>query len=423
MKGDKKKFDYFNSILYCIEFIILFFIIFTYNMDKISIYNKEILLMLIIIMTMHLFLKSKIYLNKLHVLWIFSTIGLLISSLFSVDKKISLIYTIFYIIAILIFIYLSNYNLNNNCNIYIPFIYISLLYTICTFLPEYNIEVYEKLLNILFNSNSIEFSLNSITYFKRYTGIGRFFGFNAFVISIGIGVILVLYFEKIFKFSKSLIMVIIIVQLYAITKTGSRFALISSLISILIILLMNREIKNIKKINYILLFLAVIVLSYAIITYYFNYNLVAIERFQRNDGLGTINNRLILYKYAFNLFKEHPIYGVGINTFLSLTYIEPSMIENTYVHNVFLQLLCETGIFGTLFILPPYFATLIYTIKVIKKSEKNRLNYMSLYVQVIFLLYFITGNPIYDYNILLIYFVFISFLFMKNEEIKISKKI
>ena len=188
---------------------------------------------------------------------------------------------------------------------------------------------------------------------------------------------------------------------------------ISSLASLFFILFLrnNNNIKKIFKTVIVIIFL--ITIMSLLITNFFPEALGIFSRFE--NGSESIYTRSILYGYSWQLFLNRPILGNGINTFLSLTYIEPSMIENTFVHNVILQLLAETGIVGTILIITPFFVTWGKTVRILHKkincvSDKNIIKYLSisLYVQTIFLLYFITGNPIYDYNLLLIYFMFIT---------------
>ena len=83
------------------------------------------------------------------------------------------------------------------------------------------------------------------------------------------------------------------------------------------------------------------------------------------------------------------------------------------VHNVFLQVLTETGIIGFLLFSIMTLYSLFSTYRKIKltikfKHKKNHFSLtlltLSLYIQLFFLLYCITGNPLYDTSFLLTYF-------------------
>src|SRR5207244_3338596 len=60
--------------------------------------------------------------------------------------------------------------------------------------------------------------------------------------------------------------------------------------------------------------------------------------------------RLLLWDTAWNLFKQSPIAGVGWGNFVMLygDYLKVSWIppEEFDVHNIYLQLLAETGVIG-----------------------------------------------------------------------------
>ena len=58
---------------------------------------------------------------------------------------------------------------------------------------------------------------------------------------------------------------------------------------------------------------------------------------------GDIDRKFLLYK-AWEIFKEHPIVGVGVGGFHVHT-------GEVWPHNFFLELLCETGLIGSLFFL------------------------------------------------------------------------
>lgn len=86
------------------------------------------------------------------------------------------------------------------------------------------------------------------------------------------------------------------------------------------------------------------------------------------DSTGDFSTgRVGLWKVALEIFGNHPIFGVGwggYTNYLSGHYIS-NIDKNMYtsVHNCFLQLLCETGIVGTCFILAPYLIIMIKTLK------------------------------------------------------------
>ena len=82
-------------------------------------------------------------------------------------------------------------------------------------------------------------------------------------------------------------------------------------------------------------------------------------------------------------------------------------------HNVLLQILCETGIFITIYFVFTVITNLKYGIKNAKKIGTNEI-YAALGIHVFFILYGFTGNSFYDFSTLIIYFLI---LYYKSKEI------
>ena len=80
-------------------------------------------------------------------------------------------------------------------------------------------------------------------------------------------------------------------------------------------------------------------------------------------GMSTDSKRLVLfsktyeghYKIAYNMFKEKPLFGHGTKIFRYFCQKKENFVAanacTTHPHNMYMQLLAETGILGFLFIL------------------------------------------------------------------------
>lgn len=95
-----------------------------------------------------------------------------------------------------------------------------------------------------------------------------------------------------------------------------------------------------------------------------------------------------LWEIAINLFKSSPIFGVGVEAF--------NQITETSVHNIYLQCLCEYGIFGFLLFIVPLIYCIITTIKMGKTEGNKDLKHtilFSLACQLHFIISGLTANP------------------------------
>lgn len=134
--------------------------------------------------------------------------------------------------------------------------------------------------------------------------------------------------------------------------------------------------------------------------------LVVVDRLMKavesNDMDIATSGRETLMRDAIMLFKTNPFWGVGWGTF--------SEIYGTSVHNVYVQLLAETGILGLVsFVLPAVITLIRTTLKATRlKGEEKGIVYaikFSLGIQLLFLIYSFTGNPLYDIQWIYLYFM------------------
>ena len=171
------------------------------------------------------------------------------------------------------------------------------------------------------------------------------------------------------------------------------------------------EVLNIKRV------LSLIVVLFLFSGIYFTQDFVqdsvnnTVTRFVRlTEDDDTLSGRLPLYQLAVRQFIEHPVRGIGWGNYRALTENYLNQRSTYETHNVYLQLLCETGILGFATFMYAVFNTLLKTIRNYKKSvlgnncEQECIFGFSLFLQMFFITYCMSGNPLYDYNFLLLYF-------------------
>jgi len=134
------------------------------------------------------------------------------------------------------------------------------------------------------------------------------------------------------------------------------------------------------------------------------------------DGLLEESGRLVLYGYALELFHQNYWTGIGWAQFSDkITDVLPSG-SSLSVHNVYLQLLCETGVIGFAAFLLGAISSIIALVKTKRllkyykgydKAEYEKLYAISLTGQILFLMFCFVENPIYNENDLIFYFLMI----------------
>ena len=140
-----------------------------------------------------------------------------------------------------------------------------------------------------------------------------------------------------------------------------------------------------------------------------------IERFSGSDGsMANLSGRTDLYEVAINLFKQNKLTGVGWGRFRSYTLGFYNVSDNISfaTHNVYLQLLCETGILGFAAFIAATGSALVWGVKRYRRLLRSDpggtdrwAGAIGIYLQVFFLAYCMSGNPLYDYNFLITYFI------------------
>ena len=88
------------------------------------------------------------------------------------------------------------------------------------------------------------------------------------------------------------------------------------------------------------------------------------------------------------------------------------LIGNNDAHNIYLQVFAELGVIGIITLLTILLTNLINTIR--RKNNETVLT--SIYFQTFFIIYGLSGNPMYLFTTLAIYFMFTSRLFIKGDE-------
>lgn len=144
----------------------------------------------------------------------------------------------------------------------------------------------------------------------------------------------------------------------------------------------------------------------------------------------TLTYRVYFWQYAMMLWHQHPITGIGFGNFPVHIADHSNLVDdyfhtiNAYdTHNIYFQMLAEVGTVGLVIFCTFFFICLVYTVRCILKYQRSvgstyvYLMYVSLYLQCWFLLYGITGNPLYMADECYLYFFAVSNIFSIRYQI------
>lgn len=120
---------------------------------------------------------------------------------------------------------------------------------------------------------------------------------------------------------------------------------------------------------------------------------------------GSTSNRDVLWMKMFKIFENNPIIGCGL--------CSTDVILGMTGHNIYIQLLCENGIIGSIF----FYALLSYSLRLVLKTRDNAEEAIFSKISILFILtYGFLGNPIYEIQTLFILFVGMTIL--KKKKVK-----
>lgn len=278
----------------------------------------------------------------------------------------------------------------------------------------------QALLPDFYNSRIAGLFVNEETILRW---VDREFGFNGFTSQIAITARILLYGEIVLLFlrdtllpkwlqSNTFFYLLITLFAFCVLLTGKRlhFLVAISLPFIVNILLETGIVKkSFKLMVIVLLIIALSNIFISNIDYFLQSS--TLHRFAETYIMAQVgedftSGRTELYEAALKAFQDYPIFGIGLENYCSYTGME------LYVHNTYLQVLCEQGLVGITLFIYAIFTSLYNTLKIIKREKIiNNLRYLkiSLGIQIFYIIYCFTGNELYGAG-LIMYFLSIAIL-------------
>ncbi len=381
---------------YVIALCMMIAIILNYFLN-INLYYVEPL-MIALIMILFVALNKKAVVYTTNILWFAAMAMACISVLYSMNRVSSLQYCVL-LIFFCVLLWLCSQPGMDSMHI------MNLMAAFCGF--HVLVTFIQLILPSFFYSVASHFlSGAALSSNRRFWGYGTYCGLsdnpapNGFFISIFV----IIVFNKMItreKSKKKMIEFILVILSYVMLVLTKKRSFIIYVIIIMITSWYMGLKKNNRKAKYFLLSL-ILISCVGYLGYRLGIYDLAVEKMLKYFEMGDITNgRMDLWEQSLQYFNLHPVFGVGIR---SLT----TVMDNDS-HNIYVQLLAEVGIFGALIFYTAIFFPFLSCIKhMIQSKTLTGDVFIVTSIQMMFVLYGMTGNPLFDHRFMWIYAVVVG---------------
>lgn len=361
---------------------------------NINFYYIEIM-MICLILLIFLMGNKKILVHKANMAWFIAAFVSIISCTYSLNSSSSFRYCILLLFYSFFMLLCSQEGIDRTriLNLMEVFCGIHMVATLFQLLIP---NVFYSIVSTFLPSDVLSMN-KSFWKFGTYCGLSENPAPNGFFIALFIIIVfnkLIVNEEKKYVWLKILLL---IGGCYTLIWTKKRSFLIFVAIVIAISWLIGFR-KNQHKLKYLVISICLIVLGIYFIERY-NLDVLIVEKFLRYMDQGDISNgRMELWEESLDYFQNHPLFGVGIR---SLT----TVLGNDS-HNIYIQLLAEVGIIGAFIFYVAIWYPIILCIKQAIKMKNRKMDvFVVISIQILFVLYGITGNDLFDHRFMWMYAV------------------
>lgn len=361
-------------------------IIFSAN-NKLMMYTKHLSLF-VVVLCLGFFISKKEYLikiNRYKVIYFAFVMTIMVSCVWVSSVSAILDYSLYFISGI--------------CIIFSDFSKSFYHYLLKIFKVIFGIFIFSMFLealvpnvfHIIFGFASFgDVEMRALTSGGAIAGLAFEKAYAAFICNVGLGII---FAEFVANKSYKYIIESIVVML-ALMMTGKRTLFIIPIAVLLIyVILFSKNNKFIKLAGVGLGVTGFVIIAYTVIP---GASLI-IDRIINNEG-DVLSGRENFWNYAMEMFHQNPLVGKGFMSFNDYVFNQGFRYYgerwNYQAHNVYIQLLGETGIIGCALIVILIVLIAIKAISIAKK-ESNFWNVLLVYWIVLFGIYSLTGNTLY----------------------------
>ncbi|MGN0591685.1 MAG: O-antigen ligase family protein [Ruminococcus sp.] len=289
----------------------------------------------------------------------------------------------------------------------------SMVYALATVIAYLSESIYMTYMLPLFKGSNQAQMINF--YRDGYMlGLTSHYSTNGMYLAVGVGA----FFAKLMENLKSkLNWCCLLIMMLALLLTGKRGPLLFAVGAMVVVFYLYKSDKPKGRLLKIFCLGAAALVAVLVASIWMPSILNSLNRFISSSESGDVTaGRGPLFALAISLFKQKPLFGWGWGSYQYLYY--QYLGKNQYVfqyrhaHNIYLQLLCEVGIIGfTAFCI--FFVWQLYRVlklyrdyrkgKILLPSSARSVLPFAVYSQLFFLMYGMTGNPLYDVIVLFPY--------------------
>lgn len=261
-----------------------------------------------------------------------------------------------------------------------------------------------QFMNVLLRADCYQNMLHSYVTDHAFAGWTAYTGYVAFYASTIIGAMyLKLQSKTLVKlFPKIICIITIVLSMFCVFLTSKRGIIVALAVAFVVTTIAWMKFNNKLSIRLIILIIALA----SLFVLFSNYNMFVknvFDRFFSNENFMT--GRSEIYSSLWEIIQNSNIFW-GEGTASTYTLFSAG------AHNIYLQILYENGIIGLVIYLSFFVSCLV--------SAFKRKCLLSIYVQVVFLVYGLVGNPLYGSNLLVYY---VSFVALESDSILFSHRL
>lgn len=359
-------------------------------------------------------LSLKLYIDKEILLWLFFFIISLISSLQTIMLKSTWQFMALLLLSLLIKIVL-HHTINWMRCLYITTYIFSAVIVVTTVLFLIIPDIMLTFVSMIYTGEILQAYMRLYNG-GAYAGISAQTSINAFIASIFLGcAICNLLCDK----GKRINILFCLLAITTVLMSAKRSMLVANLTCIFVMLFLIKK-SSIKK--YIITLTSSLIVGSLGCILIFKFIPAANAIFEKTSRVATTGDishgRFDLWSDTWEVFIDNVLFGCGAGSLEEIYGISS--------HNVYLQVLCETGLMGLLSYIIAVLYSLVSTYTLINKLNQDNKKereiviylYISLYIQILYLIYSAFGNPMYSMNFLFPYILWTCICASVKKNIK-----